>query len=90
MAKTIKSRYPARCAECDKSIPVGSYVRWERGGIVWHTACEQQRENMRDPEYARGVNDTRQAQMMGPAGSEAREAAYMAMEQQWLREGFDG
>lgn len=43
-----------------------------------------------EAEYQRGINDTKAAQEMGPAGSEEREAAYLAMEAQWEREGFDG
>jgi hypothetical protein len=41
-------------------------------------------------EYERGVNDTREAQQAGPAGSAEREAAYLEMEARWEREGFDG
>lgn len=43
-----------------------------------------------EAEYQRGINDTKAAQAMGPAGSEAREQAYRDMEAQWAREGFDG
>jgi hypothetical protein len=43
-----------------------------------------------DAEYARGVDDTRRAQEAGPAGSAAREQAYLEMEAQWAREGHDG
>jgi len=42
-----------------------------------------------EAEYARGYHETRQAQLAGPPGSDAREAAYLEMEQRWAREGFD-
>lgn len=46
------------------------------------------RDNER--EYQRGLTDTQQAQEAGPPGSPEREAAYLAMEQTWQDEGFDG
>jgi len=45
---------------------------------------------MDEAEYQRGRNDAAMAQQAGPPGSPEREAAYLAMEAQWSREGFDG
>jgi hypothetical protein len=42
-----------------------------------------------EAEYQRGINDTKLAQQMGPAGSAEREAAYRDMEAQWAKEGDD-
>lgn len=53
--------------------------------------AEAVRERARmDAEYARGYYETRDAQLAGPPGSDAREAAYREMEERWAREGFDG
>lgn len=41
-------------------------------------------------EYQRGVADVSYIQATTAVGSEEREAAYLAMELQWEREGFDG
>jgi hypothetical protein len=45
--------------------------------------------NRADAEYRRGIHETEQAQARGPAGSEAREQAYLEMELQREREGGD-
>lgn len=46
-------------------------------------------QRRRDAEYERGVAETREAQLAGPPGSEAREQAYREMEERWAREGWD-
>jgi hypothetical protein len=84
------AKYPGTCDVCKKPIKKGTVIYWLRRGIAWHDECNSLRQNMQDPEYTRGHNDVRQAQEAGPAGSAAREAAYMEMEQRWAREGFDG
>jgi len=40
-------------------------------------------------EYQRGIEETKQAQMMGPPGSPEREAAYRAIEQAAYNRGDD-
>jgi hypothetical protein len=90
MAKRMAARFPGTCTVCGESIKQGSRILWQKGEGAWHERCDSRNENLKDPEYARGYYETQQAQSMGPPGSAAREAAYMAMEAQWAREGFDG
>jgi DNA-directed RNA polymerase subunit RPC12/RpoP len=93
----MTARFDSRCPACGGRIAAGSTIRKDAvSGKYVCAACVRQADEddaearWENSEYARGVNDTAQAQLMGPAGSEAREAAYMAMEAQWAREGFDG
>lgn len=84
--KTVKMTV-AEVIERDGKATVASVVGHGKGQVSKATRLGRSRD---DAEYARGANDVRAAQMMGPAGSPGREAAYLAMEQQWAREGFDG
>jgi len=84
----MRARYASTCGACGDPIEPGVQITNDGEGWV-HSGCRQLRDNLRDPEYARGYHDTRHAQMAGPPGSAAREAAYAAMEAQWAREGFD-
>jgi hypothetical protein len=51
-------------------------------GIMTATADEMQEiaSALDNEEYQRGIEETKAAQMMGPAGSPEREAAYLRME----------
>jgi hypothetical protein len=89
-ARQMRSKFGGECTVCSKPIAKGEWIRWEKGKGAWHDHCHSQHENLKDPEYARGYHDTKRVQEAGPAGSEAREAAYLEMELQWAREGFDG
>jgi hypothetical protein len=101
----MNARYRSSCPECCLKIEAGSPIARlpQFGGRYGHPGCvvrdavpdDTDREyyggeSFADAEYSRGLNDTKAAQAMGPAGSAAREAAYAAMEAQWAREGFDG
>jgi hypothetical protein len=48
------------------------------------------KDTKEESEYERGKRDTELAQQAGPPGSPEREAAYLEMEAQWEREGFEG
>lgn len=90
MPRYMTAKYNGKCSECGEPVSKGSEIVWSRATGALHPHCYSHAQNMGDSEYARGYNDVAMAQMMGPAGSAAREAAYMAMEAQWAREGFDG
>ena len=83
----MRARYNGHCDLCGEAISKGDLIR--RGGSGWtHNGCFDN-GTADDAEYWRGYHETKMAQMAGPVGSAAREAAYMELEQRWAREGFD-
>lgn len=90
MPRIINVRFTDHCIVCEGEIPAGSDALYDRDEGLWHVGCGPTKRNLDDPEYARGYHETRLAQQAGPAGSAAREQAYLDMEAQWAREGFDG
>lgn len=92
--RTMQSKFAGKCKTCGQAIPQGAEIRWAKGHGAHHPSCvggpTSPAAALEDPEYQRGLNEAHEAQQAGPAGSEAREQAYLDMEARWEREGFDG
>lgn len=100
--KTMTARFPGRCRNCGATITPGDTIRYSKPtgalcvnqascGAAVHDDGDVEDREMRfaNSEYARGYYETRNAQMAGPAGSAAREAAYMEMEMAAFNRGDD-
>lgn len=97
--KRMTAKYNGRCKDCGRDLRKGDTIRWSRAtGALCAGEChygdgdgdyELAAARRDEAEYQRGYHETRLAQMAGPAGSAAREAAYLEMEMAAYNRGED-